>query len=592
MGHRAYSPRLSASHIGAYISTIPGIIYYQLVSSITMGVVMLGLKHLGSFLLLSTGHPAITSGSFGFMFTTWQGYALIALGILALSLYTVFDINLKIIFADKVLSNKPTSTWELLQESARTLPLFANPQGILLVLFVSLIAPLTGLGLSVSVTRTLKVPDFVTSVIFDKPLYLAIYCAVIISATVVCIRYVFTFHVIVLRQVHPKEALGMARRLMQHHWKRCICHLLFFSLVLTLVILVPVIIATLAALVLPELAWGPIRIFVAVLLGICVGALIYLASLVVTPLLILELTRLFLSYERDAPVTLMRQSQQRRGVRLAQLAACALVLVGISALLTTYVDEIFPATSSVGIIAHRAGGTLAQENSPEGILLASRHGAFGAETDVQRTADGAYIIQHDTTFKRLYGVNKRPQDMTLAEIQELSGADGARVPTLEELLEQSRSCHIKLFIELKGKTADARMVDDVVRMVKEHDMVHDVALISLNYEVVDYAERTYPEFETGYLYFLSYGQVGALNVDDLIIEEQLATEPMIDTIKLSNKRCYVWTVNSDEALDTQLNGYADGIITDEVALAQNMKRDMQDRTIQERILGKVLYWIR
>ena len=68
--------------------------------------------------------------------------------------------------------------------------------------------------------------------------------------------------------------------------------------------------------------------------------------------------------------------------------------------------------------------------------------------------------------------------------------------TLEDLLDVVKGKGT-LFIELKGVTADRQMADDVVRMVREKDCVGDVVLISLAYDVIDYAERTYPEFETG-----------------------------------------------------------------------------------------------
>jgi len=65
------------------------------------------------------------------------------------------------------------------------------------------------------------------------------------------------------------------------------------------------------------------------------------------------------------------------------------------------------------------------------------------------------------------------------------------------------------------------MVDDVVKAVKERDMVDDVALISLDYDVIDYAEQIYPEMETGVLIFGAVGDVTNLNCDMIIMEVEI-----------------------------------------------------------------------
>lgn len=54
------------------------------------------------------------------------------------------------------------------------------------------------------------------------------------------------------------------------------------------------------------------------------------------------------------------------------------------------------------------------------------------------------------------------------------------VATLEEMLETAKR-KIGLFIELKGSTADTKMVDDVVKMAQERNMEKEVVLLSLDY---------------------------------------------------------------------------------------------------------------
>ena len=210
------------------------------------------------------------------------------------------------------------------------------------------------------------------------------------------------------------------------------------------------------------------------------------------------------------------------------------------------------------------------------------------------TKDGYYVINHDTTFQRVAGVNKAPQDMTLSEIRELRIKDttggGAELPvvTLEEMLTVIHGKE-KLYIELKGSTADHRMVDDLVRMIRTADCADECVFISLNYDVIDYAETHYPEFETGTLFFVGLGDVSKLNCDLLIMEESSATDHRIRQIHDAGKQAIVWTVNSEAGMRHFLDSEIDAVITDEIPLAQRVQAELDQRTefrvLQDKLSG-------
>ena len=76
-----------------------------------------------------------------------------------------------------------------------------------------------------------------------------------------------------------------------------------------------------------------------------------------------------------------------------------------------------------------------------------------------------YIINHDNDFARLTGDPHKPSELSLEEIKQLKIRDTTgngqllSVPTLEELLEHGKG-KVKLFLELKGESADYDMVKD------------------------------------------------------------------------------------------------------------------------------------
>jgi glycerophosphoryl diester phosphodiesterase len=245
-------------------------------------------------------------------------------------------------------------------------------------------------------------------------------------------------------------------------------------------------------------------------------------------------------------------------------------------------DELFERDEPVRVVAHRTGGVMAPENSMEGLEIAIEHGCYAAETDTQRTKDGYYIINHDDDFKRLTGVKKKPGDMTLEEIRQLVITDPATgatspVPELDGMLDAVKD-RILLFLELKGATADKQMVDDVVKMIREKDCVDDVVLISLKYDIIDYAETQYPEFKTGLLIFGGLGDVSRIHSDLLILEEEMATDSRIDSIHNSGKEVYVWTINTEKGMYKFLDSSCDGIITDQIEMAERVQETLDNRT--------------
>lgn len=87
--------------------------------------------------------------------------------------------------------------------------------------------------------------------------------------------------------------------------------------------------------------------------------------------------------------------------------------------------------------AHR--GLHSQDKSiPENSLAAFRKAAengFGVELDVQLSKDGQVVVFHDDNLKRVCGVDRRVDELTLAELQELKlcGTE-ERIPLFTQVL--------------------------------------------------------------------------------------------------------------------------------------------------------------
>ena len=301
--------------------------------------------------------------------------------------------------------------------------------------------------------------------------------------------------------------------------------------------------------------------------------------------IIMRLTKLYFTYTGRQVQQAPPGSKRRFRFRTAAFIGLPVLIAAGTVVLGMFFDQIpiFQRDRMPKIVAHRTGGIMASENSLEGVDESVKKGIYGVETDIQRTKDGAYIINHDNTFRRLTGVNKTPGALTLAEVKELRIRDttgsGAllEVPTMEELLDRCKG-RITPFVELKGASADRRMADDAVAAIRERNMTDETVLISLNYKVLDYIKKTYPEFETGVLIFAGLGDVSKLNCDMIIMEEEMSTYAQIQTIHAAGKKAGVWTVNKEEELRRFLDSEADCIITDEIPMAVRIQEELQSRS--------------
>lgn len=150
-----------------------------------------------------------------------------------------------------------------------------------------------------------------------------------------------------------------------------------------------------------------------------------------------------------------------------------------------------------------------------------------------------------------------------------------RIATLEEILNTAKD-EIKLYIELKGKSAGMQMANDVYQMLVERNMVNQVRIISLNANLITQVEKMYPDVETEYLCYIAYGQLESMEVDAIGLEEELATTKRIDNLHDAGKKVDVWTANSFGSIIRFMVSNVDGIITDSVQLAISIKDGKSD----------------
>ena len=129
------------------------------------------------------------------------------------------------------------------------------------------------------------------------------------------------------------------------------------------------------------------------------------------------------------------------------------------------------------------------------------------------------------------------------------------------------------------------MAEDAVKTIRDYEMIDGVVVISLKYDLIDYIETKYPEINTGYLAFASFGDTASLNCDYLALEEEVATQDNIDSIHFKGKKILVWTVNDAEDIEKFLQSGADALITDNVKGTKDITAELESAPAPDRIFN-------
>ena len=174
-----------------YLRAVPDILKFQAVTALLLGLLLWGLEAAAMEMIISTGRVAVSSGDYLFIFTCWQGWALILLGVFVFLLYVIFDLNMKIFFSDALIRSGKVSFRKVITDSILSGRRFFSPAGLGIVLFISLLAPLAGIGISISLTEGLYIPSFITSVIYANPVLNVLYRALLAAVFVIGILHLF-----------------------------------------------------------------------------------------------------------------------------------------------------------------------------------------------------------------------------------------------------------------------------------------------------------------------------------------------------------------------------------------------------------------
>lgn len=213
------------------------------------------------------------------------------------------------------------------------------------------------------------------------------------------------------------------------------------------------------------------------------------------------------------------------------------------------------------VIGHRGASGLAPENTLLAHQLAYKVGAHMIETDVQETEDGVLVCIHDYEVDHTTNGTGAVAELTFREIRNLDAGNGAKIPTLDEVLDFVRG-KMKINIELKITEIEK----EVLSAIRGREMISDVIISSffhgtlvatktLDDRILTAVLETKPRNEI--ISYVIELEANALNPNYRYIKPDIVTEAHNRDIQV-----FPWTVNDSIQMQKLYEMGVDGIITD------------------------------
>lgn len=211
---------------------------------------------------------------------------------------------------------------------------------------------------------------------------------------------------------------------------------------------------------------------------------------------------------------------------------------------------------NVQIVAHRGLSGLEKENTNAAFIAAGNRSYFGIETDVRKTADGYFILNHDAHFKRVAGENLIIAESSKALVQSvmLTDLDGTkdradlRPATLENYISLCKKYEKTCVLELKDQVPKEDLLE-MIEIIRGFEYLEHVVFISFEYENMTMLREILPEQPAQFLDFtLTEDLIEKCAKDqlDLDIRYQALTPELIEKAHKAGLKVNCWTVNTKE----------------------------------------------
>lgn len=428
--------------------------------------------------------------------------------------------------------------------------------------------------------------NFVISGILQEPLLRALLLFLLCLFFLAAVPSLFVFHGCMIEQKSFRSSLRRSMQLLKGHWRQTagamvLCNVLVTAAMILIYVISVVITAVIVlffaeknlAMAILTLVCGRVEMIIALAASISLN-LVNLGALTVQYYQYGSHLRHEARWDFDFKGRRVWSKKLIAGVAGAAMAVSLFYIVDLVVDGFPLIDALL---SDVQITAHRGSSKEAPENTMAAMRAAVDQLADYVELDVQETLDGALVLCHDSSLKRITGVNRTVASMTLEQIQQLDAGSwfsvefkGEPIPTLEEVMEYCKG-KLKLNIEVKYCGKDSLLPEKVAGLIAEYEMEDQCVVSSVSLSYLKRIKEQNPNVQTGCIISAAYGNYYSSDATDFIsIRSSFVNERMVRAIHEEGKEVHAWTVNSKSELERMKMLGVDNVITDRPVLAREI----------------------
>ncbi|EOF60438.1 glycerophosphodiesterase [Enterococcus hirae EnGen0127] len=518
--------------------------------------------------------------------------------LLTILLLVYFEFTFLLMSVYFIKKQTPISLKQLLQATFRQLKKIRPLTFLFFLAYFVLILPISGLSFNSDLLSKVKIPAFIMDFIFtNRWIVVSSFILFYIFLAYIGIRLIFALPEMILRDRPFKQAVKESWYLTKSRFFAILGQFIIIGGSILLISFAGYLIVLLAQIIVEQ--FFPNYSLISAVFAMTILQAILLFNIVMSTVGIFYIIIDFMDDEGFLPETPNWFRLESPNKRFSVLKNTSLVLFavffGVGVCLYN-MDYLTSASQTKPVtISHRgvSGGNSAQ-NTLAALEKTSRtyHPDY-VEMDVQETKDGQFVVMHDFNLKKLTGINKAPQDLTLKELEKLKVTEnGAKKPVVsfDTYLKRANELNQKLLIEIKNSKNDSKdIVDRFVKKYEENILTHQHILQSLTYQTVSDLKNANPNFYVGYI--LPFNIVGppVTPADFLTMEYSTINRNFIDSAHQDGKKVYVWTVNDSDGISRMMFYGVDGIITDQMTiLNENIKAMDEEITYSDKLLNFVL----
>lgn len=510
-----------------------------LVVELSLEVAVIPLFNAWTSLLLNLGAIPYLSYTNALSLVTSHPY--ITLGLLLELIICVFGQFALILNGVVLIRQDEFSFRAILKNTARQLRQL-DPLGIFFFAgYFLLIVPFSGIFFSSPLLSKVVIPEFILDFLLQKPLYATLISIFYLAIFILSIRLLFVLPLMLFEKVKIKTALAQSWQLTKNKFWSYTLKLLKISLIALITNL-----GLTGILYSIQLGLDQTSPLSALIGGSINVTLLQIGSFLISVWASVALLQLILP--TNVPLATYKSTKKSW---LSKIAKPLFALFTLGTLLGNGAYLVHLGQTPL-IISHRG---VDAKNGVQNTIPALRKTAQAKpnyiEIDIQETKDHKFVVMHDENLKQLADLDTSPQELTLAQLTALTVHENghqAKIPSFDEYLSVAKQYKQKLLVEIKTTKRDSKnMLKNFFDTYKTTLKQNNHELQSLDYKVITNAKKYAPTLNAYYIlpYNFIFPQTPA---NGYTMEKTTLNDSFVTQAKLSFKKVYSWTVNSEEDL--------------------------------------------